>query len=155
MTYIFQSTSHTWEIFSFVEPLWWPEVDLLLMLPCTALAPLKVSTELTRLYTGLYSVLMDFTRLNNSFWITWGSNCDASGLVLIINPLHPSVMYPKKILSDRKVAFNYHSSRTSGLVYSRFSGFEYFPVNVCYCLSFIYIFITIEAFSCIGKESDG
>ena len=55
-------------------------VGLLLMLLC-APAPLKVSTELTRLYTGLYSALLDLTELNLSFHGFCGSTLGTSGLV--------------------------------------------------------------------------
>ena len=49
-----------------------------------AWAPLNVSTKLTGLYTGLYSALLDITKLNNLFQIALGSTLDACGLVITI-----------------------------------------------------------------------
>ena len=68
-----------------VDPPWSPLAGWVYsyccLAPGTRNAPLKISTELTRLYTGLYSALLYFTGLNYSFEIAWGSTLDASGLV--------------------------------------------------------------------------
>ena len=47
----------------------------------TTPAPLKVSTELSRLYTGFYSALLDLPELNLSFHGFCGSTLGTSGIV--------------------------------------------------------------------------
>ena len=67
-------------------------------------APLKVSTELTRLYTGFYSALLHLTELNLSSHGFCGSTIGTSGLVLCLRS-------PLKIFSHlyKSLSFSPHS----------------------------------------------
>ena len=56
---------------------------LLMLLWAPAPAPLKVSTELTRLYTGIYSALLDLTELNLSFSVFWVNSTLGTSVIMI------------------------------------------------------------------------